>query len=263
MDWKQKDRYTIDDLLQIMKILRSPEGCPWDREQDHRSIRNCMIEEACEAAEAIDTGDTDLLKEELGDVLLQVVFHSELEQEAGGFDFSDVVDGIAKKMIVRHPHVFGDAFVRNSDEVLVSWDAIKKRTKGQETQTDVLKSVSKALPALMRSAKVQGKVAKTGLDRADLAEMLQKVEEKTAELKQAVASDVQQDCGEALGDLLFSVVNVSRLLKTEPEQALSTSCEKFIARFQKAEQIAAARGTQLASLSPEELDLLWNGAKAK
>lgn len=263
MEFEQKNKYTMDDFLQIMQILRSPEGCPWDREQNHKSIRNCMLEETYEAVEAIDTGDAALLQEELGDVLLQVVFHCELEREAGGFDFSDIVDGISKKMIVRHPHVFGDVSVQNSDEVLVNWDAIKKETKGQQTQTDVLKSVSKALPALMRSAKVQSKAAKIGFDWPDIGGALQKVEEETAELKEAIASGVQKDCEEELGDLLFSVVNVARFLKTEPEQALSVSCEKFIARFQKMEKLAAERGQDMDSLGLDKLDSLWNEAKLK
>ncbi|HBC25804.1 MAG TPA: nucleoside triphosphate pyrophosphohydrolase, partial [Ruminococcaceae bacterium] len=134
MEFRKKEKYTMEDLLQIMKILRSPDGCPWDREQDHRSIRSCFLEETYEAVEAIDTGDADLLREELGDVLLQVVFHSQLESEAGRFDFSDVADGICKKMIVRHPHVFGDVQVHSSEEVLQNWDAIKKKTKRQKTQ---------------------------------------------------------------------------------------------------------------------------------
>lgn len=263
MEFEQKNKYTMDDFLQIMQILRSPEGCPWDREQNHKSIRNCMLEETYEAVEAIDTGDAALLQEELGDVLLQVVFHCELEREAGGFDFSDIVDGISKKMIVRHPHVFGDVSVQNSDEVLVNWDAIKKETKGQQTQTDVLKSVSKALPALMRSAKVQSKAAKIGFDWPDIGGALQKVEEETAELKEAIASGVPKDCEEELGDLLFSVVNVARFLKTEPEQALSVSCEKFIARFQKMEKLAAERGQNMDSLGLDKLDSLWNEAKLK
>lgn len=263
MDFIQKNRYTMNDLLQIMKILRLPEGCPWDREQTHQSIRSCMIEEAYEAVEAIDTADTELLKEELGDVLLQVVFHCELEKENGGFDFSDVADGIAKKMVVRHPHVFGNVSVSNSDEVLVNWDAIKKETKGQKTQTDVLKSVSIALPALMRSAKVQNKAAKVGFDWPDVAGALQKVEEETAELREAIASGVQKDCEEELGDLLFSVVNAARFLKVEPEQALSLSCEKFISRFQTMEQLASDRGTDLSSLGLDALNLLWDEAKAK
>lgn len=262
MDFKQKSRYTIDDLLEIMRILRSPEGCPWDREQSHKSIRNCLIEETYEAVEAIDTDDPVLLKEELGDVLLQVLFHSQLESEAGRFEFSDVVDGIAQKMVIRHPHVFGDTVVAGSEEVLVNWDAIKKETKNQTTQTQVLQSVSKALPALMRSAKVQHKAAKVGFDWPDISGALDKVGEETQELQEAVVSGSQEHCREELGDLLFSVVNVSRFLNMEPEQALSQSCDKFIARFEKVERLAEERGITMEAASPEELDALWKEAKA-
>lgn len=262
MDFTQKSRYTMDDMLQIMRILRSPEGCPWDREQTHRSIRNCLIEETYEAAEAIDNSDSGLLQEELGDVLLQVLFHSQLEAEAGRFDFSDVVDGVAKKMVIRHPHVFGDTVVSGSDEVLSNWDAIKKRTKKQTTQTEVLQSVSKAMPALMRSAKVQHRAAKVGFDWPDVSGALDKVGEETEELKEAVASGSREDCEEELGALLFSVVNVSRFLGVEPEQALALACDKFISRFEKMERLAAERGSDIHSCGPEALDSLWKEAKA-
>ncbi|WP_442871478.1 nucleoside triphosphate pyrophosphohydrolase [Caproiciproducens sp.] len=252
----------MQDLLNIMAILRSPEGCPWDREQTHKSIRNCFIEETYEVAEAIDSDNTELLKEELGDVLLQVLFHSQLEKEADHFDFSDVVDGIAKKMIIRHPHVFGSTVVNSSDEVLVNWDAIKKQTKNQTTETEVLKSVSKALPALMRSAKVQHKAAKVGFDWPDISGALDKVTEETRELKEAIDYGSWEDRMEELGDLLFSVVNVSRFLKVEPEQALSFSCNKFILRFEKMERLTKERGADMASMSLEQLDSLWDEAKA-
>lgn len=263
MDFDFKTKYSMADLLQIMRILRSLNGCPWDREQTHQSIRSCFIEETYEAVEAIDTDDTELLKEELGDVLLQVLFHSQIEAENGSFDFSDVVDGIAKKMIVRHPHVFGDTVVKNSDDVLVNWDAIKKRTKSQTTQTEVLQSVSAALPALMRSAKVQQKAAKVGFDWPDVSGALQKVDEELSELKEAVKADDQTACGEELGDLLFSVVNVSRFLHLEPEQTLSLACNKFISRFSKVEQLANEQNIRLSDSSIEQLDLLWNEAKKR
>lgn len=263
MDFQRKETYTIEDLLQIVRILRSPGGCPWDREQTHHSIRACLIEETYEAVEAIDTEDTELLKEELGDVLLQVVFHADLEAEAGRFDFDQVADGICKKLIVRHPHVFGDVHVQDSAEVLKNWDAIKKSTKHQSTQAQVLESVSPALPALMRSAKVQQKAAKSGYDFADIWQTLQKVEEETAELKEAIRKGNAQDCRQEVGDLLFSVVNAARHLKTEPEQALTVSCNKFIARFTAAEELAKERGQRLDALSPEELDRLWDEVKQR
>ena len=263
VDFQQKDKYTMDDLLKIIKILRSPEGCPWDREQTHQSIRSCFIEETYEAVEAIDRCDEVLLKEELGDVLFQVLFHAELAEENGDFDFSDVVDGIAKKMVIRHPHVFGNTVVQDSEEVLVNWDAIKKKTKEQKTHTEVLKSVSPALPALMRSAKVQQKAAKAGFDWPEVSGAFEKVEEELGEVKQAVSQQDTQACAEELGDLLFSVVNVSRFLHVEPEQALSLACEKFISRFEKVEQLADQRGIDMPRTPIEELDKLWEEAKGK
>ena len=195
MSFEKKDKYTIEDLLEIMKILRAPGGCPWDREQDHHSIRASFIEETYEAVEAIDTDNTELLKEELGDVLLQVVFHSRIEEEAGRFNFDDVADGICKKMIVRHPHVFGDVTVENSADVLKNWDEIKKKTKSQKTQTEVLQSVSPALPALMRSAKVQHKAAKVGFDWENAQGALEKVHKFQVALpREAKREDFPFDC---------------------------------------------------------------------
>lgn len=261
MDFQRKETYDLDDLLQIMKLLRAPGGCPWDREQTHKSIRNCLIEETYEAVEAIDDDDPVLLQEELGDVLLQVVFHAELEAEAGRFAFANVVDGIAKKMVQRHPHVFGTVVVNGTEDVLTNWDAIKKKTKDQKTQTEVLQSVSKALPALMRSQKVQQKAAKVGFDWPDVSGALDKVAEETAELREAIRTDVQENCSEELGDLLFSVVNVSRFIGVNPEQSLSEACEKFIARFAKVEQLAKERGMDMASAGIDALDKLWDEAK--
>lgn len=227
MDLNPKDRYKIDDLLAIMERLRAPGGCPWDREQTHQSIRSCFLEETYEAVEAIDNDDAFLLREELGDVLLQVVFHAQIEKEAGRFDFSDVVDEVSKKMVERHPHVFGDVTVRDSSEVLTNWDAIKKRTKKQETQSDVLRSVSRALPALMRSAKVQQKAEKSGYKPLDPAQ---------EELRCMVTGGSSQESEEKIGDLLFSLVSVSRALFVDPEQALERACDRFIDRFQAMEK---------------------------
>lgn len=235
MDFQFKDVYNMDDLLKIMVILRSSEGCPWDREQTHKSIRNNLLEEAYEAAEAIDTGDNELLKEELGDVLLQVVFHSQLESENGGFDFNDVVDGIAKKMIVRHPHVFGDVEVKNSSEVLSNWEEIKQRTKGRNTGTQVLKGVSKALPALMRTQKVQEKASKALEIKTKPAAAASDVYKKAENFYKAVNSGNKYECREKLGELLFSAADASRLLGIEAEQVLADSCDRFISEFEKKE----------------------------
>jgi MazG family protein len=244
-----------------MSLLRAPGGCPWDREQTHESIRSNFIEETYEAIEAIDTKDSELLKEELGDVLLQVVFHAQMEKENGVFSIDDVTDGIVKKLIVRHPHVFGETIVSSSTEVLKNWDEIKKQTKKQTSQSEVLQSVSKALPALMRSAKVQQKAAKVGFDWPDISGALSKIDEEYRELCEAVEGGNPDECEEELGDLLFSAVNVSRFLKVDPEEALTRSSNKFIERFTKVEKLAEQRGIDMKSSSLVELDRLWDEAK--
>lgn len=261
MDFERKEKYEMQDLLKIMELLRSPDGCPWDREQDHHSIRANFIEETYEAIEAIDTENAELLKEELGDVLLQVVFHAQMEREIGTFDFSDVVDGICKKLIVRHPHVFSDVSAQTSDEVLKNWDAIKMQTKEQKTQTEVLQSVSPALPALMRSQKVQKKAAKAGFDWDNVDGALAKIFEELDELKEAIEEGGQISSEEELGDLLFSVVNVARFIHVDSEQALSKACDKFIGRFGKLEALALERGMDIQKTSLPELNALWNEIK--
>lgn len=261
MDFQQKPNYGFDDLIEIMKILRAPGGCPWDREQTHKSIRQNFIEETYEAIEAIDTEDRELLKEELGDVLLQVVFHSEMESEKGSFDINDVCDGICKKLIVRHPHIFADVKADTADEVLKNWDNIKMKTKSQKTQSDAMDSVSKSLPSLMRSEKLQKKAAKVGFDWPDVNGALQKVEEETQELKQAIENQDKENMAEELGDLLFSVVNVSRFIKVDSEEALYYACDKFTKRFRKVENLAKERNVSIESASLSQLDSLWDEVK--
>ena len=261
MEFQRKDKYSMDDLLEIMKILRAPGGCPWDREQTHQSIRNCFIEETYEAVEAIDTEDPVLLQEELGDVLLQVVFHAQIEAEAGRFTMDDVADGVCKKMIYRHPHVFGTAEAKTSEDVLANWDALKQKEKHQKSTTDALESVARSLPGLIRAEKVQHKAAKVGFDWDDVSGALEKVREETAEVARAVAGD--GDPSEELGDLLFAAVNVARFLKTDPEEAISRTTDKFIRRFAQVEQAARDAGKDLADMSLAEMDALWDAAKQK
>ncbi len=256
-----KEKYTISDLLEIMRLLRTPEGCPWDREQTHESIRSNLLEETHEALEAIDRGDMPLLQEELGDVLLQVVFHAQMEQEKGSFTFDDVADGICKKLVVRHPHVFGDVTADDAGQVLKNWDAIKRETKGGKTQADMLRAVPRALPALMRAGKVQNRARRVGFDWPDVSGAMQALDSETMELKQAVASGDTAAMEEELGDLLFSAVNVSRFIDIDAEQALTGATDKFIRRFTVVEQLAAERGVDLASASLEDLDRLWDEAK--
>ena len=254
-----KEKYGISDLLEIMKILRSDEGCPWDREQDHASIKSSLIEETYEVIEAINKNDDELLCEELGDVLLQVVFHAQLSSEENAFDFSDVTDGVCKKLIERHPHVFGNVEVKDSAEVLVNWDAIKSESKNRKTTTDKMLSIPRELPALMRSAKVQQKAAKAGFDWDNADGAFDKVLEETAELRQAFADG--SNVSEELGDLLFSAVNVSRFVGVDAEEALTVATDKFIDRYIIVERLAKERGIDMAASSIEELDKLWDEAK--
>ena len=260
--FKFKDSYGIQDLAEIVRILRAPGGCPWDREQTHKTIRRDFLEETYEVIEAINKNDTELLKEELGDVLLQVVFHSQIETEKGSFDLNDVADGICKKMIERHPHVFGTAVAENSEQVLENWDAIKKRTKNQKSQTDSMLSVPREFPALMRADKVQKKASKAGFDWDSAEGAFDKVEEELAELKAAVKKGDGTNTLEELGDLLFSVVNVSRFVGVDSEEALTNATDKFIDRFSKVEKLAAEKGIDMKSAELRELDELWDIAKA-
>ncbi len=237
MAFASKEYYGIEDLLEIVRLLRAPGGCPWDREQTHQSIRANFIEETYEAIEAIDTGNLPLLQEELGDVLLQILLHAQMEAETGAFSFADVVDGIAKKLIVRHPHVFADTVVQDSSEVLENWDKIKQQTKDHKTHTQVLRSVSPALPALMRTAKIQKKARKLP-EAARLPESpenaLQTVRQQLDRLTQSVADG--EVVGEQAGDFLFAVVDAVRLLGLEPEYTLTLACERFLTAFERQEQ---------------------------
>ncbi len=257
IDFQYKDSYDVHDLERIVAILRAPEGCPWDREQTHQSIRRSLLEEAYEAAEAIDEQSADHLKEELGDVLLQVVFHAELEKEQGGFTLDDVADGVCKKLIFRHPHVFGAVRADTSEQVLENWDALKRVEKDQESYTATLEAVARSLPALWRAEKVQKKAKKAGFDWPDLSGAVDKLSEELGELQAAARGD--GDVTEELGDLLFSVVNVARFLKVDCEDALTAATDKFIRRFARVEELADGR--DMKELSLPELDTLWDRAK--
>ena len=257
VDFQYKDAYGVKDLEEIVRILRAPGGCPWDAEQTHQSIRRNFLEEAYEAAEAIDEESPEHLKEELGDVLLQVVFHARMEQEEGRFDLDAVADGVCKKLIYRHPHVFGDVSVSGTGEVLSNWEELKRKEKGQATNTDALESVARSLPALWRAEKVQKKAKKAGFDWPDVSGALDKLSEELEELKTAAAQGT--NVAEELGDLLFSAVNVSRFLKVDCEDALNQATDKFIGRFRKVEEQAGDR--PMTEMTLAELDQLWERAK--
>ena len=263
IDFKRKENYDIYDLIRIMEYLRSEDGCPWDREQSHESIRSNVIEEAYEVADAIDSGSREMLVEELGDLLLQVVFHARMDEEAGGFSFDDVCDGICKKLVYRHPHVFGDVNADTSDQVLKNWDALKKTEKKQESFTDTMNSVPKAFPALMRSQKVQKRAARAGFDFDNKSDVYDKVAEEMVELSDADAIGDNKKVFEEYGDLLFSVDNLARFLNIDAEEALAASTDKFIARFEKVEKLANERNIDMPNTPIIELDKLWDEVKGK
>ena len=261
MDFQYKETYTISDLLVIMKLLRAPDGCPWDRVQTHESIRQNFIEETYEVVEAIDKADYDLMREELGDVLMQVIFHSVMEEEAGRFTFDDVCDEVCKKLIIRHPHVFGNVNAETPDEVLRNWDAIKMQTKSQKKVADSVDDVAKSLPALMRAQKVQKRSAKSGMDFKDAKDAARKIPEELGELREAVAADDKDRLTEELGDLLFSVVNVARFVGVDAEEALTKSTDKFSRRFRMVEDLAAERGIDMKTAPMSLIDSLWEEVK--
>ncbi len=261
MDFQYKETYTISDLLEIMRLLRAPDGCPWDRVQTHESIRKNFIEETYEVVDAIDKSDYDLMREELGDVLMQVIFHSLMEEEAGRFNFDDVCDEVCKKLILRHPHVFGNVNAETPDEVLRNWDAIKMQSKSQKKIADSVDDVPRSLPALMRAQKVQKRSAKSGMDFKDAADASKKVEEELSELRDAIASSDKKKQEEELGDLLFSVVNTARFLDVDAEEALTRSTDKFAKRFRDVEALAAARGIDMKTAPMPLIDSLWEEVK--
>ncbi len=256
INFEYKHAYSMADLVEIVRILRAPGGCPWDAEQTHESLRRNFLEEAYEAVEAIDENSPAHLREELGDVLLQVVLHAQIEAETGSFDLDGVADGICKKLIFRHPHVFGDVTVDGTAQVLSNWEDLKREEKGQETHTAALSAVARSLPALWRAEKVQKKAKKAGLDWPDLSGALDKLSEELEELKTAVAQG--SNVAEELGDLLFSAVNAARFVKVDPEETLTAATDKFIARFAQVEALAQG---PLEDMTPQELDKLWERAK--
>ncbi len=262
VDFEKKEHYHMEDLLEIVKVLRSENGCPWDREQTHESVRQNFIEEVYEVCEAIDQSDDELMKEELGDVLFQVVFHAQMCREEGKFTFDDVADGICKKMIVRHPHIFSDVVANTSEDVLKNWDAIKQKQKGQSA-ADTLVSVPATLPALMRSQKIGQRAARAKFDYTDSLQALSDLESEIAELKAALQKGDSRNIEEELGDVLFSAVNVSRHCGVDAEYALTCSCEKFIRRFAEMQKIAQEKGEDLTQLPMETLNAYWAQVKAK
>lgn len=253
----------IKRLSDIIALLRSEDGCPWDKAQTHKSIRPCLVEEAYEAADAIDNEDYDNLEDELGDVLLQVVFHANLGSEGQNFDLRSIANRECDKMIRRHPHVFLNKNSESIDKVLEKWENVKRKERGTSTHTDSMLNVPKALPALIRSYKIQKKAAEVGFDWEDVSDAFSKVKEETAELLEIYQGDDETSIMEEVGDLLFAVVNVARFLGVNPEEALNFTSSKFINRFGYIEEKAKLQGLQLENMSLEEMDKLWEQAKTK
>lgn len=256
-----KDKYDINDLLSLITLLRAPGGCPWDREQTHTSIKNNFIEETYEVVEAINKNSTSGLREELGDVLLQIALHCEMESEVGNFNFDDVCDELCKKLIVRHPHVFGDAVANNTKEALESWDSVKSSIKGTKSASSKMDSIPLELPALMRAQKVQSKASKVGFDWDSQDGAFLKLNEEINELKNAISHNDKANIEEEMGDVLFSCVNISRFIDVDSEEALKASTDKFIDRFKIVEKLANENNIDMSSSSIDELDLLWDKAK--
>lgn len=261
VDFEIKDRYDINDFINLITVLRAPNGCPWDREQTHESIRKNFIEETYEVIEAINKKDTDGLREELGDILLQVALHSEMERERGTFDFSDVVNDICHKLVIRHPHVFGDVTAENEKEALDSWDNIKLKTKGIKKQSESMEKVARELPALMRAQKIQSKAAKAGFDWDNKDGAFDKLFEEINELKTALAQGSESDVEDEFGDVLFSCVNIARFINVDSEEALTASTDKFMNRYALVEKLADKQGIDMRTSSIDTLDSLWNKAK--
>lgn len=259
INFEYKEHYNVNDFREIISLLRGEGGCPWDREQTHESIRRNLLEEAYEVCEAIDEKSTEHLREELGDLLMQILFHADIEEKQGRFNLDDVADEACKKLILRHPHVFGNAKVENSAEVLDNWDAIKRVEKHQETVGSAMDSVARSLPALWRAEKVQKKARKAGFDWTSISGTVEKFYEEADELCSAIK--LGEGVEDELGDVLFSVVNISRFADVDPEAALHASCEKFIRRYRAMEDEAKRRGLDLADLPLEEQNALYQLVK--
>lgn len=261
VNFEYKSAYDMDDFRRIIEVLRSPGGCPWDIEQTHESIRRNLLEEAYEVCEAIDQKNPEHLREELGDLLLQIIFHTRIEEEKGAFNLDDVADSSCKKLIFRHPHVFGNVDVSGSEEVIKNWDELKKKEKSQTTVVKTMTDVAESLPALWRAEKIQNKARKVGFDWPEVSGAMDKLHEETAELVEAQAEKDKAHIEEELGDLLFTVVNVARFSDIDPEVALHKSCEKFIKRFEYIETEAVKSGRELKDMTLEEMEVLYNACK--
>ncbi len=257
LDFEPKDNYDFSDFIKLIAFLRSEKGCPWDREQTHESIKMNLLEEAYELYEALEGVDEEHLIEELGDLLMQVLFHSRIAEESGRFNIDTVSDAACKKLVHRHPHVFSNINVNDSDEVLQNWDNIKRRDRGQQKEHSAMSGISSALPALMRAQKIQSRAGKIGFDWPDVQGAFSKLEEEVSELKDGMDNNDRENIAEELGDIIFSAVNVARFYDLDTEELVLKSCEKFIKRFEYMEEKAESKGIKLGELSLSEMEEIY------
>lgn len=254
----EQRKYDIMPLMEVMERLLGPDGCPWDKEQNHHTLRRNLLEEAHEVIETIDNEDAVHMKEELGDLLLQVIFHAKIAENDGEFDFNAVVGGITDKLIRRHPHIFGDVEAKDADSVLTNWEEIKRQEKGSADHVSIMSDLPPTLPALIQAEKVQNKAKRVGFDWEDASGAWEKIRQELAELEKAKTHEEMTD---ELGDVLFSVVNVARFLEVDAEEALKKSVQKFVRRFKYIEMKAGLDKKPLSSYTIEELEELWQEAK--
>ncbi|MBE7034962.1 MAG: nucleoside triphosphate pyrophosphohydrolase [Ruminococcaceae bacterium] len=260
---QEKKTYTFEDLLSIIEALRGENGCPWDKVQTHQSVKMNLIEEAYEAVEALDHGTKDQFADELGDLLLQVVFHAQIGKGEGTFSIDDVLWHVCNKMISRHTHIFGEDKADTPEEVLETWEKNKQKEKGQKSATESISGVCAYLPALIRAQKIQSKAAKVGFDWENVTGALDKLSEEVGELSEAIQSRNDEMTFEELGDVLFSAVNVARFAHCSAEEALSNTIRKFVTRFAYVEESALALGKTLEDMTLSEMDALWDEAKSR
>jgi tetrapyrrole methylase family protein/MazG family protein len=254
---------SFDDLVALMARLRGPDGCPWDRKQTAESLKPFLVEECYEVVDALDEGAPEKIREELGDLLFQIIFHARLGEEKGQFTINEVIRTIVEKMTLRHPHVFGDAQLTTDKEVLANWEEIKKKEKGYSERKSILEGIPRHLPSLLRAHSIQERAARVGFDWSRIDEALPKLDEEIAEFKESLKKEDAEGIEEELGDIFFMLVNISRFLGINPEEALRKTISKFIYRFRYIEESAANAGRSLSDMTLDEMEQLWQKSKGK
>ncbi len=255
------EKKLFEELVDVIATLRSENGCPWDREQTHESLKSTLIEETYETLEAIDTADPNKLKEELGDLLLNIMLQAQIAAEHKNFDIYAVIEALTDKLIRRHPHVFGDINVENSEEVVKNWESIKRQEPGYSDRESLLDGIPNAMPTLLRAQKIQSRAARVGFDWEELTDVIAKVEEELEEVKTGIRADNSEAVAIELGDLLFAIVNLCRFMELQAEETLRKANRKFIARFKWMESELENRGTNFEAQDLKSLNAIWEQAK--